>query len=56
MAARLCQRSCHAATKAERGVVEVLGGAGDLVIGVISTLIGVITKYKSSYLIYNPSY
>ena len=34
----------------------VLGGSGDLVSKVISTLIGVISNYKYSYLIYNPSY
>ena len=35
---------------------DVLGGSGDLVSKVISTLIGVISNYKHSYLIYNPSY
>ena len=48
-----------------RGVLEfedgdlgsILGGAlGDLVSKVISTLIGVISNYRYSYLIYNPSY
>ena len=35
---------------------EVLRGSGDLVSKVISPLIGVISNYKYSYLIYNPSY
>ena len=35
---------------------RLLGGSGDLVSKVISTLIGVISNYKYSYLIYNPSY
>ena len=35
---------------------NVLGGSGDLVSKVISTLIGVISSYKYSYLSYNPSY
>ena len=36
---------------------SILGGAlGDLVSKVISTLIGVISNYRYSYLIYNPSY
>ena len=35
---------------------SVLGGSGDLVSKVISPLIGVISNYKYSYLIYNPSY
>ena len=34
----------------------LLGGSGDLVSKVISPLIGVISNYKYSYLIYNPSY
>ena len=34
----------------------LLGGSGDLVSKVISTLIGVISNYKYSYLSYNPSY
>ena len=34
----------------------VLGGSWDLVSKVIRTLIGVISTYKYSYLIYNPSY
>ena len=34
----------------------LLGGSGDLVSKVISTLIGVISGYKYSYLTYNPSY
>ena len=34
----------------------VLGGSWDLVSKVISPLIGVISNYKYSYLIYNPSY
>ena len=34
----------------------LLGGSGDLVSKVISPLIGVISNYKSSYLIYNPSF
>ena len=33
-----------------------VGGSGDLVSKVIGTLIGVISKYKYSYLIDNPSY
>ena len=35
---------------------NLLGGSGDLVSKVISPLIGVISNYKYSYLIYNPSY
>ena len=35
---------------------RLLGGSGDLVSKVISPLIGVISIYKYSYLIYNPSY
>ena len=35
---------------------RLLGGSWDLVSKVISTLIGVITKYNYSYLISNPSY
>ena len=35
---------------------NMLGGSGDLVSKVISTLSGVIRNYKYSYLIYNPSY
>ena len=35
---------------------RVLGGSWDLVSKVISPLIGVISNYKYSYLIYNPSY
>ena len=35
---------------------SVLGGSWDLVSKVISTLIGVISNYKYSYLIYNPGY
>ena len=38
------------------GVLSLLGGSGDLVSKVISTLIGVISNYKYNYLIYNPSY
>ena len=38
------------------GFVVVLGGSEDLVSKVISTLIGVISNYRYSYLIYNPSY
>ena len=34
----------------------LLGGSRDLVSKVISPLIGVISNYKYSYLIYNPSY
>ena len=34
----------------------LLGGSGDLVSKVISTLIGVISSDKYSYLIYDPSY
>ena len=34
----------------------LLGGSWDLVSKVISTLIGVISSYMSSYLIYNPTY
>ena len=34
----------------------VLGGSWDLVSTVISTLSGVISSYKYSYLNYNPSY
>ena len=34
----------------------LLGGSWDLVSKVISTLIGVISNYKYSYLIYNPTY
>ena len=34
----------------------ILGGSWDLVSKVISTLIGVISSYMSSYLIYNPTY
>ena len=37
-------------------VPKVLGGSWDLVSKVISTLIGVISKYKYSYPNYNPSY
>ena len=36
--------------------ILILGGSRDLVSEVISTLIGVISNYKCSYLIYNPSY
>ena len=36
--------------------VGVLGGSWDLVSMVISTLSGVISTYKYSYLNYNPSY
>ena len=35
---------------------KVLGGSWDLVDKVISTLFGVITKYKQSYFIFNPIY
>ena len=38
------------------GSERVLGGSGDLVSKVISPLIGVISNYMYSYLIYNPSY
>ena len=38
------------------GFEGLLGGSGDLVSKVISPLIGVISNYKYSYLIYNPSY
>ena len=34
----------------------VLGGSWDLVSKVISPLIGVVSKYKYSYLNYNPTY
>ena len=34
----------------------LLGGSWDLVSNVISTLIGVISSYKYSYLTYKPSY
>ena len=34
----------------------ILGGSWDLVSAVISTLSGVISNYKYSYLNYNPSY
>ena len=34
----------------------LLGGSWDLVSRVISTLIGVISNYKYSYLNHNPSY
>ena len=34
---------------------DTLGGSWDLVSTVISTLIGVISTYKCSYLNYNPS-
>ena len=34
---------------------SVLGGSWDLVSKVISTLIGVISNYKYSYLSYNPT-
>ena len=34
----------------------ILKGSGDLVSKVISPLIGVISNYKYSYLIYKPSY
>ena len=34
----------------------VLGGSWDLVSRVISTLIGVISNYKYTYLNYNPGY
>ena len=34
----------------------LLGGSGDLVSMVISTLSGIISNYKYSYLTYNPSY
>ena len=34
----------------------LLGGSWDLVSKVKSTLIGVISSYKYSYLIYNPTY
>ena len=36
--------------------LRVLGGSWDLVSTVISTLSGVISNYKYSYLNYNPSY
>ena len=36
--------------------LSLLGGSGDLVSKVISPLIGLISNYKYSYLIYNPSY
>ena len=36
--------------------LPLLGGSGDLVSKVISTLIGVISNYKYSYRIYKPSY
>ena len=39
-----------------QGVGGLLGGSRDLVSKVISPLIGVISNYKYSYLIYNPSY
>ena len=35
---------------------SLLGGSWDLVSKVISTLSGVISNYKYSYLNYNPSY
>ena len=35
---------------------RLLGGSGDLVSKVISALIGVISNYKNSYLIYNLAY
>ena len=38
------------------GSETILGGSWDLVSKVISPLIGVISNYKYSYLIYNPSY
>ena len=34
----------------------ILGGSWDLLSRVISTLTGVTSNYKYSYLIYNPSY
>ena len=51
MAARM---SCQAPAISERHVV--LGGSGDLVSKVISTVFGVISSYKYSYLIYDRSY
>ena len=42
-------------TKSEKAK-RVLGGSWDLVSKVISTLRGVISNYKYSYLSYNPSY
>ena len=42
-------------SKAPR-LCTVLGGSWDLVSTVISTLSGVISNYKYSYLNYNPSY
>ena len=47
------------ATKVESVLLPspfLLGGSWDLVSTVISTLTGVITSYKYSYLIYNHSY
>ena len=38
------------------GLCHLLGGSWDLVSKVISTLIGVISNYKYSYLVYNPIY
>ena len=34
----------------------LLGGSWDVVSKVIGTLVGVICRYKYSYLMYNPSY
>ena len=53
---------CRASTQETVGFIgfaasnSLLGGSGDLVSKVISPLVGVISNYKYSYLIYNPSY
>ena len=47
LALEICDGEC---------VWDVLGGSWDLVSKVISTLIGVISTYKYSYLIYNLTY
>ena len=45
------------APRSQAAVDLLLGGSGDLVSKVIiSPLIGVISNYKYSYLIYNPNY
>ena len=51
-AAKRCSAKCHFGPTSP----SLLGGSWDLVSTVISTLSGVISNYKYSYLNYNPSY
>ena len=47
------RRSCSEQRRHRMGAV--LGGSGDLVSKVISPLIGVISNYQYSYLVYSPT-